>query len=397
MTNINQCIQPYIDRLMKQRYLVAMKEGLLSSYPFLLVGTLFLLPFSFPCLNNFYNGFTRLYILSVGLFSVYSVFSMGEALAKSYQISERQAGLFSVFTFLLCLFSTKSLSLETFSFSLFIGIVSTIITVEILRVSQNVQSLNLFPETVPSAVSQSFVSLIPLANLCLVFGFVIPMSHCIDIFVKGVYYLLTIVDSLPMILIVVFLITYFWAMGLHGDTLVSLILRPFWICMLQYNGFLLLQGQPLLFTAPEPFLQWFVWIGGSGTTLGLAFSLRFFMKSKHNRGVGKTAWISSLVNINEPIIFGTPIVSHPLLMIPFILAPMLCSIITWIAFSNGWVAPLRIMAVWTLPAPIGAFLSTGFDLHAILLNIGLILISIICYYPFVKIYDNRLLEEEADE
>lgn len=393
---MNKCLQLWIDYLMKQRYLVAMKEGVLSSYSFLLVGSLFLIPPLFSCFQEYAIYFKKLYIVSVGLFSIYVTFSMGEALGKSYEMNERESGLFSVFVYLISLFSLKSLSLNILALGLFIGIISSILTVETLRLTSRLKSWNPLPEIIPSAVSQAFVSLIPFLILCIVFGIVLPQFHFIDFIVEGIYQIILLLDNLVVLLIVVFLTTYFWSVGIHGATVVSMILRPFWICMIQMNGLALIQGYQTFFISPEPLLQWFVWIGGSGTTIGLSFVFRFLMKSNHNKDIGKTSWISSLVNINEPIIFGTPIVSNKFMTIPFIVIPMLCATITWFAFSSGWLHPICMMGIWTLPSPIGAFIVTGGDFRALLLNLGLIILSVVCYYPFAKIYDTYLLKKEKD-
>ena len=393
---MNKRLQLWIDYLMKQRYLVAMKEGILSSYSFLLVGSLFLIPTLFSCFQEYAVYFKKLYIVSVGLFSIYVTFSMGEALGKSYEMNERESGLFSVFVYLISLFSLKSLSLNILALGLFIGIISSILTVETLRLTSRLKSWNPLPEIIPSAVSQAFVSLIPFLILCIVSGIILPQFHFIDFIVKGIYKIILLLDNLVVLLIVVFLTTYFWSVGIHGATVVSMILRPFWICMIQMNGLALIQGYQTFFISPEPLLQWFVWIGGSGTTIGLSFVFRFLMKSNHNKDIGKTSWISSLVNINEPIIFGTPIVSNKFMTIPFIVIPMLCVTITWFAFSSGWLHPICMMGVWTLPSPIGAFIVTGGDFRALLLNLGLIILSVVCYYPFAKIYDTYLLKEEQD-
>lgn len=399
MSWINQYVQPFIDNMMKQRYLVAIKEGILAGYPFLLVGSVLLLlayP-PIPFLSSYQNHLIILYELSVGLFGLYVTFSIGESLAKFYQMNQTQSGLFSVFTLLLSLYSTTHISLNILPYTLCVGILTTIITVEILRFSQKITTFHIFPDSIPSAVSPSFLSLVPLTLLFIFFGMILPMFPLIHHFIEIVKMILKIIDTLPMMLLIIFLITFFWSIGVHGATLISMILRPFWVCMLIYNGFVLIQGRTDFLISPEPFMQWFVWIGGSGTTLGLSFVMKYVSKSKHLREVGETSLMSSVFNINEPIIFGTPIVSNRIMMIPFIGVPMVCATMTWMAFAYRWIAPIRTMAVWTLPTPLGAFIATGLDLRAIIFNIILIVISALLYYPFVRVYDQQLMEEENNE
>lgn len=399
-------VQSVIDNIMKQRYLVAFKNGVIKSYPFALIGSLLLLLICPPLpqnmkiviwLLNYKNIFIKLYYLSMGLMSLYTVFSMGYYLAEEYQLDTVQSGVFCVFSFLVSLFFMNELSLEVLCYALFIGIMTTIITVEILRITQNIKKKNILPKCVPSAVSASIMDLFPCFCLFIIFGFIFPLCSFIDSFAIVMKHLLLMLDSLFVILIIIFLITFYWIKGIHGASVISMILRPFWICMLQYNGYLLIQGSHQFFVSPEPFLQWFVWIGGSGTTLGLSFLFRYTCSSKYCKEVGRTSWISSIFNINEPIIFGTPIVSNSLFIVPFIATPMICASIAWYAITHGIIMPMRIMAIWTLPSPIGAFIATVGDYRAVLLNILLIFLSIIIYYPFVKIYDSRLLKEEENE
>ena len=147
----------------------------------------------------------------------------------------------------------------------------------------------------------------------------------------------------------------------------------------------------------EPFLQWFVHIGGSGATLGLAILFCVKAKSKYGKTLGRTTILPSIFNINEPMIFGAPIVLNPMLLIPFIIIPLICATIAWIATSMHLVNCAVTIAPWTLPGPIGAYLACGGDWRAAVLNIILIIISVIIYYPFFKMYDNELLAEEKSK
>ena len=137
-------------------------------------------------------------------------------------------------------------------------------------------------------------------------------------------------------------------------------------------------------------------MGGSGATLGLAFLFIMFAKSSYGKTLGKTAFIPSIFNINEPMIFGAPIVLNPMLIIPFIIVPVVNTLIAWFAFSLGWVNRVVATAPWPLPGPIGAFLATGSDWRGALLNVIIIVLSVLIYYPFFKMYDKQLLAEESE-
>ena len=112
--------------------------------------------------------------------------------------------------------------------------------------------------------------------------------------------------------------------------------------------------------------------------------------------MGRTALVPGIFNINEPLVFGAPIVLNPILIIPFVIAPMVMGTIAFVATSLGLVNRVSVLAPWTLPGPIGAYIATGGDWRALVLNVILILVSIVIYYPFFKIYDNKQLELENE-
>lgn len=122
-----------------------------------------------------------------------------------------------------------------------------------------------------------------------------------------------------------------------------------------------------------------------------------FSKSEYLKRVGRFSIIPGIFNINEPLIFGTPLVMNPILAIPFILGPVVAGVIAYIATAIGLVSKVYVLAPWTLPAPIGAIFATGGDLKAgILVIINIIVVALI-YYPFFKIYEKRMIKEEQEQ
>lgn len=209
--------------------------------------------------------------------------------------------------------------------------------------------------------------------------------------------LVTAGDSLFGVLVPVFLITFFWSFGIHGVSVVGSVARPVWEVYLLNNGEAAAAGEVLPHVAPEPLYQWFIWVGGSGATLGLVIVMILFARSKYLKNLGRTVSVPALFNINEPVIFGLPIVLNPILIIPFIITPIVLAIISYFATSIGLVSPTFIRAPWTLPAPIGAYLATGGDWRAILLVLVNIAISVAIYFPFFKVYDRKMVDLETEE
>ena len=283
---------------------------------------------------------------------------------------------------------------------MFVGIVTSIIAVEIYRVTDKSKFKITMPDNVPPAVARSFESLTPTLIVMLLIG---SITYYVGFdwhtFVGNlVGPLVQAADSLLSVLLLVFLTTFFWFFGIHGASIVGSLARPLWLQLLEENTTAKAAGEALPRIAAEPFYQWFIWIGGAGATIGLAILLAFRAKSEYGSKLGKAILAPSIFNINEPVIFGVPIVLNPILMIPFIFAPMVLATIAWFATKLGLVSEVVFTAPWTLPGPIGAFMATGGDWRAAVLNIVLILVAILIYYPFFVAYDkNELAKEQGKQ
>jgi PTS system cellobiose-specific IIC component len=203
-------------------------------------------------------------------------------------------------------------------------------------------------------------------------------------------------DSLAAILLAVFLAHALWFAGIHGATIVSGIMMPFWLVNLGMNQEALAAGAELPATFMEPFWSFFIVIGGSGATFALVL-LYLRSKSVHLKSIGKLCVVPSIFNINEPIIFGSPIVMNPILFIPFVGAPMINAIIAYTAASTDMIGKVVSLVPWTAPAPVGAAWGAGWQMGNAALVLGLILLDLAIYYPFFKVYEKQLLaQEEAD-
>ena len=282
---------------------------------------------------------------------------------------------------------------------MFVGIISAFFAVEVYRFTQKTGFKISMPPQVPSSVARSFESLVPTTIILLVVAtftmFIgIDFHKIVSVIIAP---LVKASDSLPSVLIIIFLTQFFWSFGIHGWSIIGSLARPLWLILLEQNTTAFVSNTQIVNVAAEPFYQWFIMIGGSGATLGLAILFAFRSKSSYGKALGKTAFIPSIFNINEPMIFGAPIVLNPMLIIPFIIAPIVNALIAWFATSIGLVNNVVASAPWTLPGPIGAFLATGNDWRAAVLVVILIIISIGIYYPFFKMYDKKLLLEEESK
>ncbi|SCZ01947.1 PTS sugar transporter subunit IIC [Alkaliphilus peptidifermentans] len=410
---IEKYLMPPMTKLSEQRHLRAIRDGIISTMALIIIGSFFLV-IAFPPIPRLaelvqphVGNILIPFRLTMGLMAIYASYGIGYSLAKSYKLDGVSGGVLSIAAFILTLVPA---SIEGHGWMLpmanaggagmFVAIIMSIFAVEVLRFLHKRNFTFKMPEGVPDSVARSFEALVPAAIIIVViwtvrhlWGFDIQ-GFVMDLFkplVRGVG------NSLWGILVPIFIITILWAAGIHGVSVVGAIARPIWLVLLDENLQAVADGVAIPNIAPEPFFQWFIWIGGSGATLGLVFWM-IFSKSKYLKSVGRASLIPGICNINEPIIFGAPIMLNPLLTIPFILGPMITGILTYFAMALNLVGRPYILAPWTLPAPIGAYLATGGDWRAVILVLINIAIMMAIYYPFFKAYEKKmLLEEMANE
>lgn len=402
-------------RLSEQRHLRAIRDGVVASLPFILFGSLFLIVAIPPvgketawavwAANNV-GELLIPYRLTMYIMSLYVAFGVGYSLSRSYKLDPLSGGLLATAAFL---FTIGIETVEGIGFvlpmtylggqGLFVGMLVSIFAVEVLRLCKEKNIMIKMPSSVPGSVARSFEALIPTILTLSVIA-LITITFKVDLHAlmgKIIGPLVSSGGTLPAVLLIVFLITFLWGFGIHGVSVVGSIIRPIWLVYLEENATVWADtgvADKMHHIAPEPFYQWFIWIGGSGATLGLVIAMLFVAKSNYLKALGKSVLPASIFNINEPVIFGTPIVLNPILMIPFIIVPLVLTTISYIATSIGLVNKMSVLATWTLPAPFGAYLAANGDWRAIVLVLINIVIATLMYLPFVKIYDRKLLLDE---
>lgn len=413
---IEHGLLPPLAKLAEQKHLRAIRDGIIATMPLIIIGSLFTLIVNFPVpawtdLIEPYNATIMLpYRITVGLMSLFAAYGMGNSLAKSYNLDGVSGGTLSLGAFLMTMTPAMGVLEETGESlgwvlpmeylggsGMFGAILSMIVAVEILRFFQEKNITIKLPEQVPSSVSRSFEAMIPGAVVITLMWFI---SHVINFNLNET--IMTIFSPITEIagnsyfgvLIPVLLITVLWAAGIHGVSVVGSLIRPIWLVLLEQNITALAEGEPIPNIGTEGFFDLFVWIGGSGGTLAVCL-LFLFSKSEYMKQMGKVAIIPGLFNINEPIIFGAPIVLNPILAIPFVLGPVVTTTITYIAMNLNLVAKVSVVTPFTIPAPIKAYLSTNGDWRAIILVLINFAIYLAIYYPFIKAYDKKMLAEES--
>ncbi len=289
--------------------------------------------------------------------------------------------------------------------SLFLGMFIAILSVEIYCRLENVNGLKIkMPDTVPPNVSASFSALIPsiiTVSVIATFGFIfhrVTGMYLYDAVYKVVQQPLeSVVQSLWGILLLMFVAQLFWVIGIHGNQMIKPIREPLLLGAILVNMNAFEKGLEAPNIITMPFWDVYMSIGGSGLTIGLLTAVMIATKRKEMREIAKLSFGPGLFNINEPVIFGMPVMLNPILAIPFIITPLVTGSIGYFATVTGFAGKAVVMVPWTTPPIINAWLSTAGSMGAVVTQIVCILVSVLIYLPFVKIAARRAqaAEEKA--
>lgn len=400
---------PVAGKMAEQRHLKAVRDGIIATMPLLIIGSIFLIISSPPVESwaEFMKPYTSTLSIPVnatfGLLGLVAVFSIAYSLAKSYDMDELSAGVLSVATFFVATPLTEdgNIPLNLMgSEGLFIAIVLAIFTVEVFRFFENRNIIIRMPEGVPPSVWRAFTALIPGAVIIfIVWGVDLLLRNAFDLSLHGVVAAIlrqpleAMGASLWGAIIAIILIHLLWSFGIHGISVVASVMAPIWYSLTEQNVAAQQAGEELPYIIGQPFMAIWVTVGGSGMALALTILFVWRARSRHLKGLGRGSIWASFFNISEPIVFGAPIVMNPLLFIPFILAPLAVGLITYFSMSIGLVGEPYVIVPWTTPPPFSGILTTGDWRGGVLMTINIILAMFI-YYPFFRLYDKKLLEEE---
>lgn len=411
---IEKRLAPMAGVIAQQRYVLAIRDGFIAALPFMIVGS-FMLVFIFPPISsnttfqfakawlNFSANYREQLMLpfnmSMGLMTIFISIGVGASLGKQYSLDPITTGLLSLMSFMLVAADLKNgaLSMQYFSGQgIFTALLCSIYATEVYRWLKKRNITIRLPEQVPPGVSRSFEVLIPVIVIMITLhplnlfiehatGMILP--EAIMAMLKP---LVAASDSLLAVILAVLLCQILWFAGIHGTMIVTGIMNPFWMANLASNQAALAAGEAIPHTFVQGFWDHFLFIGGVGSTLPLAILL-IRSRAAHLRTIGRMGFVPGLFNINEPILFGAPIIMNPILFIPFVFIPVINAILAWYAIDLGLVEKVVMMTAWTTPAPIGASWATNWAIAPVILCFICMAIAALMYYPFVKAYEKTLL------
>lgn len=430
-TFIENKLAPIMSKLASNKYINSINLGFYSLSPLIITCSIFILIFNLPFSNpdsavyikqyhDFTQYFHKYYVAifnsSIGIISIFLSYSTAHALAEHYNLGKLANSFLSAYAFILLSAKTLSISAVNAASQLLdlgeqlqinvidarylnvkgivLAIVCAIVSVEIYRL---VVKINIrFPEIIPSAIAKTVESIIPffiVSILCIFINVITEkyFNNTIASYALKVFeYLAVISDSLILIIFILLLVHILWFCGsIHGSNVGSVIINPAVLINLSINQYAIINGENLNRIFAGEFMNGFIYIGGAGATLGLCIAM-LMCKNEEIKSIGKTSIVPGIFNINEPILFGTPIIMNGTFFIPFIFTPIINAVITYFAFKLNIISKIVAAVPWPTPSILNAFVSTNFSIKAPLLIICLFIIDYLIYKPFLTIHIKKI-------
>ena len=410
---IEQRLTPAANIITRNQHITAMRDGFSLAMPFVIVGSL-MVPLLFPPfaissasrLGHVYLLLRPMLLptfeLTLGLVALIVAFGASASLAKQYQLPERLCGLTGCLSFLLFIGFRDNGATNIFlgGMGLFTALISSAYSIEIIRFFYKRGWCIRLPEEVPVMTRNGFQLLMPLLVIMLSIsvmnavmlqttGQILP-----QLIGEALRPLIVASDTLTAVLISLFLCNLLWFVGIHGALIITGIMNPFWLTYLFENQRALAAGEAVL---PHIYLQGFwdfyLLIGGIGSTLPLVF-MAMRSRSRQLKSVGKIGLLPSLFNINEPILFGFPVIMNPVFLLPFVFVPLINACIAWYLTQLGVLDRAVAMLPWSMPSPLGAAWSANGSWKNMCMCLFAFFDAWMLYRPFFKVHERQLMQLE---
>lgn len=417
---VSAAIMPIAGKLARNKALVAVRDGIVYAMPLLIIGSLFMVVASFPVpgweeylgsvgvADYLWKGVNS----SFGLLGLAASFGIAYSLTKQYKVEAVPAGIISMSAFIVVTpfiaDAEGSEGLPTAAMSaqgLFVAIVLGLVNGWVYQwfIGHNIEIR--MPDGVPPAVARSFSGIIPGAVIITTWLIVFSLLEALHW--PDVHAIVQTVVGNPLgalgsniggVVVLVLLNSALWFIGIHGGSVVDSVMKPVWISNLDENASAYQQGLDLPHIITLPFMENFVYLGGSGAAIGLVLALFWASRrrkaSQRAKALGPLAVVPGLFNINEPAMFGVPVVLNVLLAAPFVAAPLVNLVLTWSAMSIGLVPLTYASPGWTMPPVLSGVLATG-SVSASMLQVLLVVIDVALYLPFVIMMERNFRRSEG--
>lgn len=410
--------KPFFEKISRNIYLRAIRDGFIAGMPVILFSSIFILIAYVPNAWGFHwskdieTFLMTPYSYSMGILAFFVGGTTAKALTDSMnrdlpatnQINFLSTMLASMVGFLLMAAEPAKeggfLTAFTGTKGLLTAFIAAFVTVNVYKVCVKNNVTIRMPEEVPPNISQVFKDLIPFTvSVVLLYGFELIVKGTLGVTVAEsigtlLAPLFSAADGYLGITLIFGAYAFFWFVGIHGPSIVEPAIAAITYANIDANLQLIQAGQHADKVITSGTQMFIVTMGGTGATLIVPFLFMWICKSERNRAIGRASVVPTFFGVNEPILFGAPIVLNPIFFVPFIFAPI---VNVWIfkffvdtLNMNSFSANLP----WVTPGPLGIVLGTNFQVLSFILAGLLVVVDTIIYYPFVKVYDEQILEEE---
>lgn len=409
--------KPFFEKLSRNIYLRAIRDGFIAGMPVILFSSIFILiafvpnSWGFKWSDEVVAFLMKPYSYSMGILALLVAGTTAKSLTDSVNRSmEKTNQINYMSTLLAAIVGLLMLAADPIESGLATGFLGTkgllsaflaaFVTVAIYKVCVKNNVTIRMPDEVPPNISQVFKDVIPFTlSVVSLYALDLLARHFVGASVAesiGKFFapLFSAADGYLGITIIFGAFAFFWFVGIHGPSIVEPAIAAITYANAEVNLNLLQQGMhadKILTSGTQMFI---VTMGGTGATLVVPFMFMWLTKSKRNRAIGRASVVPTFFGVNEPILFGAPLVLNPIFFIPFIFTPI----------ANVWIFKFFIETLgmnsftanlpWTTPAPLGLVLGTNFQVLSFILAALLIVVDVVIYYPFLKVYDEQILEEE---
>ncbi|WP_415747507.1 lactose-specific PTS transporter subunit EIIC [Streptococcus mitis] len=409
--------KPFFEKLSRNIYLRAIRDGFIAGMPVILFSSIFILiafvpnSWGFKWSDEVVAFLMKPYSYSMGILALLVAGTTAKSLTDSVNRSMEKTNQINYMSTLLAaivgLLMLAADPIENGLATEFLGtkgllsaFLAAFVTVAIYKVCVKNNVTIRMPDEVPPNISQVFKDVIPFTlSVVSLYALDLLARHFVGASVAesiGKFFapLFSAADGYLGITIIFGAFAFFWFVGIHGPSIVEPAIAAITYANAEVNLNLLQQGMhadKILTSGTQMFI---VTMGGTGATLVVPFMFMWLTKSKRNRAIGRASVVPTFFGVNEPILFGAPLVLNPIFFIPFIFAPI----------ANVWIFKFFIETLgmnsftanlpWTTPAPLGLVLGTNFQVLSFILAALLIVVDVVIYYPFLKVYDEQILEEE---
>lgn len=418
--------QPFFEKISRNIYLQAIKDGFLGCMPIVLTSSIFLLIATLPGVvgitlpqplidwcNKLYN-FTMgvMGIMVAGTTAKNFTASMNRRMPAGKVLNDGStmvAAQCSMLLLAVTQFTTKLNGSELSVFDctsmgtrgLFSAYIAAFITVWVYKFCVSRDLTIKLPKEVPGAIAQNFRDIIPFGGAVIICGIIdvivrnlmgVPFS---ELLIKLLSPLFTAAETYPGLILIQAATAFFWFIGVHGPSIVQPGIDPIRLANQAENLQVLLAGghpaHSLTFN-----MSLVGEFGGTGATFIVPLLLILFMKSKQLKAVGKASIVPVAFAVNEPLLFGAPMILNPYMLVPFVAAGCVNVSVAKFFIDNVGMNGFSFVVPWATPAPIGIFITTNFQLIALVFVAIIILLDAIIYLPFLKAYDKLLCDQEAE-